>query len=257
MSRKLILGSVSRSRLMGLTPIGIVNGREVFPLRGAADDDGETEDKPDGESEEDDEEDDEDEGEKKPAAKGRRDGNDTDSSVIRTLRKQNRELLKKERAREEAEKAKTLADKPEIDRLKVERDDAVKELEELRKTASENSVELAIIRASNSAKSKYAWADIEDVLNDRTLRRAIEIDDDGEISGVEDALKDLAKRKPHFLAKAAEDGDDKSTSGTKGKSTSGTGSKSGVNPGNGGNGKQTVDRARLNSKYPTLARLPQ
>lgn len=263
MSRKLILGMVSRKRLMGITPIGIVNGRPVFPLLGAEDDEPPA-DGGEGEgSEEDDEDEDEDEdedksgkdGDKKPRRPRRDSG---DSSVIRNMRKELRTLKREKAEREKAERDKTLADKPEIERLTVERDDAVKELEKLRKSHQEASVELAIIRASQSARSKYNWADIEDVLNDRKLRQAIEIDDDGEISGVEEALKDLAKRKPHFLASSSDgegSGDGKQSSNGKKQGGGNGNGKSGSNPGGGGNGDQAARRAELEKKYPVISRM--
>jgi len=261
MSRKLIFGNVSRNRLMDLDPIGVVNGRAIFPLRGA-EDDNEGEESESEEDEDDDADDDKDEDDSKAgqAKKTRRPQDDSgDSSVIRTMRKELRALKKYKADNEKAARDKSLADKPELERLTTERDDATKELEKLRTAHRENSIELAIIRASNSARSKYDWADIEDVLNDRNLRNAIEIDEDGEVSGVEEALKDLAKRKPHFLSKPSnEDEKDKGGKGGKPPNSGGNGAgRSGGQPGSGGNGNRGPDREALAKKYPILNRLPK
>lgn len=257
MSRKLIFGSVSRERLMDLTPIGIVNGREIFPLRGAeddaddtsSDDDDNDDDSNDDDSDGDDSKDD-DSDDKGDAAKQKR--RSTRGQHPADMRKELRDLRRFKREQDAAARSQELKDKPEIERLTAERDDAVKERDALREKFSSSTVELEIIKAS---RKKYDWADIEDVLNDRTLRKAIEIDDDGEISGVTEALKDLAKRKPHFLQKATEDDDDKSKSNGRAKS-SGSG-KSGGQPSGGANGDRSVDRQALNAKYPILGRIPQ
>lgn len=264
MSRKLILGSVSPRRLADLAPIGVVNGRSIFPLHGAEDDKpagdgGENESEEDEDGDEDDEDDEDskasdDEDKKKP----RRSRRDTgDSSVIRNMRKELRELRREKTERLAAERQKALKEKPELERLTVERDDAVKERDTLREQHREASIELAIVRASNRANSKYSWADIEDVLSDRTLRKAIEIDDDGEISGVEEALKDLAKRKPHFLLSKSEEDSKGKGNGKPATNGGGGNGKSGGTPnGAGGDGK-AADRAALEAKYPILARMPQ
>lgn len=260
MSRKLILGSVSRSRLVDLAPIGIVNGRKVFPLSGAEDDANDDDANEDGNDEDDDSENDDSDGDDKDgdegkAAKNRAQKSSKDGPRNRSMAAELRTLRKFRRETEAAARNKELADKPEIERLTAERDDAVRERDDLRGKYSSASTQLAIITASHG---KYAWADIEDVLNDKTLRNAIEIDDDGEVSGVAEALKDLAKRKPHFLRKAEEDNDDKSRSNGRAKSNGSSGNgKSGGQPGSGGSGDRGADRDALAKKYPILNRLPQ
>lgn len=256
MSRTLIFGTVGRNRLAVLSPIGVVDGREIFPLRGAEDDpagnggdgdsDDESEDDEDG-SEEDDEDakdDDSKNQRRKPSAKK------PANAAFAAMKRELNTLKREKRDRDNAERTKALADKPELERLTAERDDAVKGQESLAEKYREAQIELAISRASNGS-SKYSWADLEDVLNDRTLRNAIDIDDDGEVSGVEEALKDLAKRKPHFLAKKSEEDEKgKGKPGTNGNR--GTG-KTGQQPGTGGSsGDREADRQKLESKYSVL-----
>ena len=54
-------------------------------------------------------------------------------------------------------------------------------------------LELAILKAAD-----YQWYDVEDVRAAINLDD-VEIDDDGKITGLEDALKDVAARKPHLM----------------------------------------------------------
>lgn len=262
MSRRLVFGAVSRQRLVGLSPIGVVNGREVFPIAGAEDDDDSTtsgDDADDDHDDDDDDHDDSDDDAAKDNDKSKRRPRNSRSSEFNRIKRERNALLREKSDREKAEREAALKEKPEIERAKVERDDAVKERDTLRQQLADASVELEIIKAS---RKKYDWADIEDVLNDRNVRKAIEIGEDGEITGVAEALKDLAKRKPHFLAqKSEEDGKGEKNNGrpaNNGQNGNGEGAtnKSGGNPGSGNGDNRAVDRERLNSLYPVLGRLP-
>jgi hypothetical protein len=258
MSRRLVFGSVSRSRLVGLAPLGVVNGRPVFPIHCAEDDnpaddgdDGADNDGADPEEDDDDQDDDaknKDRNRRRPA-RGR-------GSDYNAIRRERNALLKDKKEREEKERAADLATKSEVDRVTIERDDAVKERDSLRDKLSAATVQLEIIKSSSS---KYNWVDIEDVLNDRTLRDAIEIGDDGVIEGVAEALKDLAKRKPHYLAAKPDDKNDSGNGSNSngGNSNANKNGKSGGNPGTGDNGNLAANRERLNALYPAIARLPQ
>lgn len=257
MSRALILGSVGRKRLIDLSPIGVVNGREIFPLKGAEDDpagdgggleseDDEQEDEEDEEDgHQDDEEDDAKGRKKKPAA--RKDAN----AAFAAMQREIRQLKREKAAREKEDRQKELAGKSEVEKVTAERDDATKELESLREQHRNAVIQLEIFLAS---RKKYDWADMEDVLNDKRLRAAIEIDDDGEVTGVAEALKDLAKRKPHFLAaKSDEDEKGQGPGGTGKKPAAG---KTGGQPGSGGgSGDREADRQALMSKYSALGPL--
>jgi len=258
MSRALILGTVGRKRLISLSPIGVVEGREIFPIRGAEEDTtGNSEDTGSEDDEETDdeetEEDDDEEDEKEPKNKRDRRGKKPADAAFAAMQREIRTLKREKAAREKKDREAELAGKSEVDRVTAERDDVKQELENLRSKYSSTVVELEIIKASHG---KFKWADFEDVLNDKKLRTAIEIDDDGEISGVADALKDLAKRKPHFLSKSTEDDDkgkgDKSRNTNNGSSSG----KTGGQPGNGGgSGDREADRQALATKYPALSPL--
>lgn len=262
MSRRLVLGSVSRQRLAGLCPLGIVDGREVFPIHGAEDDTDstssgdDTDDDEDNSDEDSTDDDDSDAKDDKDKSKTRRSRQNSRSSEFTRIKRENAKLLREQQARDKADREAELKGKSEVERATAERDDAVKERDSLKEQLAANKVELEIIRLSHK---KHDWADIEDVLNDKALRRAIEIGEDGEISGVTEALKDLAKRKPHFLAKSSEDTDDKGGKNSNGRQTATNGNgngKSGSNP-NGASGDKNnrqADRDRLAETYPILGR---
>jgi hypothetical protein len=257
MSQRLVLGS----RPVAFRPLlGVVNGQPVYRIAGAEDDDNQLDPADTGDEENDDEDDedsddteDKDNRDKKPR---RRSASSRAHSESRALRRELNQLKREKSEREQKDREAELANKSEVERTTVERDDARSERDRLKETVRQQSIELAIIRASHS---KYEWADIEDVLNDRTLRGAIEMDEDGEITGVKEALKDLAKRKPHFLVKKSE-GEDEGTKGNGSGPSGGNGSgRSGGNPTGGGqgNGNAQADRQRLVQMYPALAQLPQ
>lgn len=254
MGRRLLFGSKT-----ALARLGIVDGREIFPIHGAEDDDS----KPAGgepggdDSDNDDDPDDDDDSEgddnTKPAAKRQRVRIST--SELQRLKRERNALRREKEEREKADREAELKDKSEAERATAERDDAVKAYDELKDRHQQVLMELEIIKTSN--RKKLSWNDIEDVLSDRTLLKSIEFGEDGEITGIEEALKDLAKRKPHFLAKQPE-GDDK------GKGNNGNGNgrqpqppKTGGQPGGNGGDPRAADRQRLNSIYPALQRLPQ
>lgn len=265
MSAKLIFGTVSRQRLQSLSPIGVVNGREVFSILGAEDDhsaDSSDDDHSDDDDGDDDSDDDEEDADAKAKSKTRRSSRNQDRSTayLNSLKRERNKLLKEKQDREKADREAELKGKSEVERVTVERDEAVTARTTLEAENVALKTELGIIRASARGK-KYEWLDIEDVLNDKVLRRSIEIDDDGELVGVEEALKDLAKRKPHYLAKSSKDEDDsekdKGRNNGNGRQQQQNGS-TGGQPGTGNNGDQRVaDRQRLSQTYPILGRLPQ
>jgi hypothetical protein len=252
MGRRLLFGSKS-----ALARLGVVGGREIFPIHGAEDDDSANSGDDSGNANDDDGEDedsDEDEDDSdKPAAKRRTRAR---SSEFNRLKRERNALLREKQDRDKKEREAELKDKSEAERAVAERDDAVKAHTDLSEKYQQVVTELEIIKVSN--QKKLSWNDIEDVLNDRTLRKAIEIGEDGEITGVDEALKDLAKRKPHFLAKKLEDDDKgKGGNGQNGSVRQSTGTATGGQPNGGSGNDRTADRQRLVAKYGALQRLPQ
>lgn len=255
MSDKLILGLVSRQRLLGLSPIGVVDGREVFPIHGAEGDTDSADSSDDDESSDDDDSDED--GEESAKATQKRNTRGRGSDYNRMRRERNA-LLQEKQERERKDREAELKGRSEIDRATAERDDAVTARTTLEAENVALKIELGIIRASAKG-NKYQWLDIEDVLNDKTLRKNIELDEDGELIGVEDALKELAKRKPHYLAKSSEDDDSGKGKGRQQQQQQGRpqgNGSTGGQPGSTGDGNQQAsDRQKLNEIYPALQRL--
>lgn len=251
MSQALIYGLVSGKRLMDLSPIGEINGQPLYPLHGAEDDDagsGGEDDADDSEEDEDDSDESDKDDDDSDKGKSRKRQATNKNTAYAAMRRELNALKREKNAADKAAREAALKEKPEIERLTAEKEDLAKERERLLTQHSEAVIKLEIIEKS---LKKYDWADIEDVLNDKKVRTAIEIDDDGEISGVEEALKDLAKRKPHFLAsKSDKDTGDKGK--TNGKAATG---KTGENVGNGSTGDRSSDRDRLIKSYPTLGHM--
>lgn len=252
MGRALIYGN-------GKIAIGHVHGRPVYPVYGAdndgddndssgTDDTGGKDDDDDGSSEEDDDPDDDKDDTNKGKRKDRAAHNST-NAMRRELGKLRKAAAEREKADREAE----LKTKSDVDRAVAEREDLQKKIDDLQPKYQNVLTELEIIKASG--RLKLVWNDLEDVLSDKTLRKAIETNEDGELEGVDEALKDLAKRKKHFLASKKDDSDEDSGRNNNGKPRGSTG----ANVGNGGGKKdnRTADRERLEKSYPALARLTE
>ncbi len=175
-----------------------------------------------------------------------------------------RRMQAADKAKSKAEKAlreKQLAEKGELDRAKTETADAVKAKEGL-----EHAVEQLRLHNAFLSSNAYTWHDPEDALRLADLSD-VEIDDDGKVHGLEEAIKKLATKKPHLLkAKGnrktvsddeddTDDGDDNSdededdTPNRNGKPASG----SSVGSGKSNRGKpKKFDADYLRKTYPAL-----
>lgn len=260
MGRRLILGSRPVARFL----LGYAHGEPVYRIAGAEEDkDAPTGDGDDKGTENDDDgdEDDSDDEENRTDSKNRRSRGNARSSEYNRIRRERNLLLKEKQDREKKDREAELADKSEVERVTAERDDAAKSRDTLLMENRDLKIRLAILSESSR---KYNWADIDDVLNERKLLESIEVSPDGEITGIRDGLKDLAKRKPHYLlAKTEETGDAKNTGSNNGNGGSSNnanngGGKTGGQPGSTGtNGDRTADRQRLASIYSALGPLVQ
>lgn len=110
---------------------------------------------------------------------------------------------KKEEFRKKAEtleaELKALRDKdlPEAERIKAEHEAAVKERDAFRSRFETMARTNAFLMAS--ADAKIAWANASDALRVGDLDD-LEIEDDGTVPGMVEAVKELAKKKPYLLA---------------------------------------------------------
>jgi hypothetical protein len=227
-----------RVKLVRPIPIGFVRGEPIFPFRGADSGAGDG-DGGDGNASDQDEDDGDngaDDDDKPDADSGQ------DSSVIRKMRRDLRKAQRELIAAKKLVDEKNLADKSEVERSVAERDAATVRADNAEGQLRDALIKLEVLAVSG--RKKYDWNDLEDVLNDRKLLEAIDYSD-GEIDGVEDALKDLARRKPHFLRakKSDSDGDDAGAqSGRTGAKFNGTKDSK----------DRQVDRDRLLKQYPML-----
>ena len=153
-----------------------------------------------------------------------------------------RRMQAADRAKAEAErKIREYEDKDKSELEKAQRD-AKEAQERLKQTESQ----LLKTRIHNKflASNKYTWHDPETALALLDLEN-VKVEDDGKVTGLDDAIKALADAKP-FLIKTEDKGKEK----PKGGKPSGNNPPS--NPG--GNGGRNTDRARLEEKYPALRR---
>jgi hypothetical protein len=105
-----------------------------------------------------------------------------------------------------------------------------------------------------SAQEKITWHDPSDAQAVGASRfKDLEIDEDGNIDGIRDVVKKLAKDKPHLVNKSTDEGDEdnKKNGSKRGASGSGVGSK-GNNNGKGNKG--TPSKEELVSRFPGLRR---
>lgn len=119
-----------------------------------------------------------------------------------------------------------------LERAVQERDEAVKENEQLKSEIQKTRIENAFHR-----ENKYTWHDPADALAALDMS-VVQIDEDGNVEGLKAAIDDVAKRKPHFVKKDT------------GPAPVATG-----DPANGrrkGDAVETTDRKALATRFPAL-----
>jgi hypothetical protein len=118
---------------------------------------------------------------------------------------------------------------------------------ELQKTVDESSKTIQTLRINNAflSANDFTWHDPEDAMRLADLSE-VEIEEDGTVVGLKEALKKLAKAKPHLIKKAEVkddadvDDEDKNPSGS-------------ATNGRRKGGRAKPDRAALSKTYPVLA----
>lgn len=135
------------------------------------------------------------------------------------------------------------SEKKDDDKGDAKDDASLKELKRVQSEAEKlaQTNEDLLIRVEFMASDKYAWKNPKTAL--RLLDRSdVEITDDGEVEGLEEAMDALAKAEPYLL-KGKDDDDDASKKRRSGDQ-SGTGSRKKGNP----------NREQILRKYPALRR---
>jgi NADH dehydrogenase/NADH:ubiquinone oxidoreductase subunit G len=179
---------------MSRTILDVIYGFEILAHRGAEGED-ESGDGTEGEENEDEEESEKDD-------KGKPKPKDPNIAAQNRKEAENRKLLKEANAKikelSDAKEALELKDADELTKTKAAL--AKKEEAETKRVAALNK--MAIENAALKVKIKdVEWADIDDVLDYLARADGVEVDEEGEVKGVKEALTKLAKAKPHWVKK--------------------------------------------------------
>lgn len=219
-----------------IVPLGILDsGRVVWPMMGAAPDDEDNDegDADDADTDEGEDNDGDSDADNKSAATKAQDKKLTEENARR--RTENKSL--RTTVAELTTKLKEFTDKDKGDLEKAS--ESVQELTTRTEKAEQKAAELALQNAF-LADNSFKWRNPKAALRLVDLSK-VEIDDDGEVTGLNDALKALAKSDPYLLNAGDEDDEDEP------KGPAGQAPKT-KKP------KGTPERDKLLSKYPALRR---
>ena len=187
---------------MGFTyePIGLVGGRPVYPVMGGAVDGPPDEDKPEDDvpDEDEDKPDDEDE-----------DDDEQDPAKLRAERKALREALKEKNSDVARNRKLRLAAEEKLRQGAPNPDEATKAIEEARTAAREPLIRKLL---TASARSAFLTAGFQGEVSERFIklidRDALDIDDDGEIDGLDEQIAQIKRDFPEkFKRKRTGPGD--------------------------------------------------
>lgn len=245
-SMQALLGHLSDEVLYGGMPMGYrKDGTPFYAILGAApdgdeDDPDEDEDDGDGDEDEGDDDDDADLADLDAKAKEK-----VKEARLESIKR--RDALKAQKAELTAAKIKLKEfedkDKSELDRTKGDAEDYKGRAEKAEESNTRLRVENAFLLSS-----KQTWHNPQAALRLLDLSE-VEIDDDGKIDGLKEAVDKLIKEEPYLLKKDNEDEDEDDSDEEKIKPPAGQGTrrrKSG--------GKPEQARQKLLDKYPGLAR---
>lgn len=146
-----------------------------------------------------------------------------------------------------ADKAKSAAEAKlrEIEQAKLsDLDKAKAQLEELTERASKAEEALKKTQIENAfhRSNKFTFHDVADAISALDLS-GVEIDEDGKVTGMEAAIKDVVKRKPHFV---------KSQKENEGGGTGQPAANGALNGQRKGDEGKAADRAALARRFPAL-----
>lgn len=219
--------NLARVRLPAGNPIGIVQGRPVYSILGA-------EDAPDPQS-----------GDDGPDPTGQSDGDEdepkksdgqsakTDETVSRSEYDKLKERLSAaDRRANEAEKERKKLEQKDLGELEK----AKVQVEELEQSVQSLAKEVSALRLQNAflTNTSFTWHDPSDVLKLLKGDDSVSIDDNGNVVGMDEAIKELAKKKPYLVK--SDKADPKGSTG---------------DPSNGGKPKENkqLKEAELRKKY--------
>lgn len=239
-------GVVSQRLMLQIEPLIVLNdGTPIYPIMGSDPEgqEGSEEEDPDEEDGEDEGDGEESEGDEKPKPKSKSKPKETDAQRIRRLNAENKQRREALEAAEERLRAIEDKDKSELEIAKRDYEELKAKYEKVPETLNALRIENAFLKLPG-----YNWHDPDDAL-DRILKDPdVTIDDDGTVDGLEQAVKDLAKKKPYLL-KGEEDGeeDEGKTRRPTPRGSSGAGVGSG--PRSTKKAAKAVQRTKLIDKY--------
>lgn len=223
-----------------IVPLGFrSNGRAIWPIIGAAEEEGENKDPNGGAGQ----------GQGEPGTSGDSEDSDTppagdpQKKIAALEEEKNRHYTARTSAERERDdllnKLKKIEDKDKSELVKA--NERIAELEGSNSSTSDVVKQLSLQNAFLKDNT-YEWFNPDNAIQLADLSK-VEIDKDGKVSGLKEALEALVKANPH-LVKPKEDPNDKSNPPPKtGDSAHGTRNK-----------KDDLDRAALQQKYPALRR---
>lgn len=218
-------------------PIGYRgNGNPIWPILGGAEEDdsgeGDQDDKDEGDGEEDNDDESEDtSGDKDESASGT-----VSAEEFNKLQERMKNADRRANKAEEALKTKERAELDDKTRAEKERDDAIAERDKAKEQLQRAKINNAFL-----TNNKHNWHN-----PDRALRlldlSEVEVNDEGEVIGMVEAIESLAKSDPYLIKTDADDDEGKG------------GAPSGTSVGSNGKTKDKgkLDRAALEKKYPAL-----
>lgn len=193
------------------SPLGLtLDGRPVWPIRGAEDDDSDDDDSDDDDDDDDDTDSGGDKSKAKSKAKDKDDDGDDDALTEaearaaryrERMRKADRRASEAERKLREAEDKAKGADGDEVTKEKLA--ESQKQVESLSEANQTLRLQNAFLLSNT-----HAWHDPADVMALVLKDEEVEIDEDGEVHGIESALKRIAKKKPWLIKAEKQDDDD-------------------------------------------------
>lgn len=230
-----------------LRAVGVLSGKPVWPVIGASDDDDSSGDNDAGEDSEDndtgDGSDDGDKGSEKP-------GKSAESEELKAAKE---ELARVRKRLSASDKNKAAAEKRlrELENKGKPEDEVAKqELEEAKERASKASESVRKLAVTNafliaSQKAKVNWFDVK-IAQAAIESDDIEIDEEGNVTGMDEAVKALAKAKGFLVDRGKSDKEDEEEDKKNGPSGSAVGSRKKPK------GSNTLDENKLREMFPAL-----
>lgn len=231
------------------------DGRPVYPLRGADpdDDDDDSEDDDDDDADDDDSDDSDEDEDDDDAAGGNSSDSKTKAERVRELSRENKKRrLQAKKYKKELEEAQAKLqeiddkDKTELDKAKSDLKKLQEQNSKLEKQNKNGAIERAFLK-----DNKHKWHSADAALKLVDLSEVEYDADTGEVTGMKDAIKQLAKDHPYLVDKGEVEDDD---AGSAGSGKGGTPTGGSIGGGSNKKGGRNAERARLEKRFPVLNR---